>query len=127
VSDLLLGAKRARAKPLYWEWRFSITGEPFHRSPMLAMREGHWKLLMNPDRNRVELFDIPHDPTELLNVAKDHPEVVQRMSEKLIGWSGRLPPGPLDASAGKNDYPWPVSKAASADAPKPPAKKGNSK
>jgi|694.fasta_scaffold131064_2 arylsulfatase A-like enzyme len=127
VSDLLLGAKRARAKPLYWEWRFSITGEPFHRSPMLAMREGHWKLLMNPDRSRVELFDIPHDPTELLNVAKDHPEVVQRMSEKLIGWSGRLPPGPLDASAGKNDYPWPVSKAASADAPKPPAKKGNSK
>ena len=116
VSDVLLGATRGRTAPLYWEWRFSITGEPFHRSPMLAMREGKWKLLMNPDRSRVELFDIPADPTELLNVAKDHPDVVQRMSEKLLDWKATLPPGPVDDDAGKNDYPWPVPPAAAADA-----------
>lgn len=127
VSDVLLGATRGRTTPLYWEWRFSIVGEPFHRSPMLAMREGHWKLLMNPDRSRVELFDIPHDPTELLNVAKDHPDVVQRMSEKLIGWKGTLPPGPVAADAGKNDYPWPGSKAASVGTQEPSAKKRNPK
>jgi len=69
---------------------------------------------MNPDRSRVELFDIPEDPTELLNVAKDHPDIVQRMSEKLLGWKDTLPPGPVDDDAGKNDYPWPVSPAAAA-------------
>ena len=107
ISDILLGASRARIKPLFWEWRFSISGEPFHRSPMLAMREGNWKLLMNPDGSRIELYDIPHDPTELLNLADRQPDLVKRMSQQLLAWKQTLPPGPTDPTAGKNDYPWP--------------------
>jgi hypothetical protein len=40
-----------RAKPLFWEWRFRVRGEPFHRSPQPAIRDGNWKLLMNPDQH----------------------------------------------------------------------------
>ena len=107
VSDILCGQARPRATPLFWEWRFGIVGEPFHRSPILAIREGDWKLLLNPDRSRVELYDIPRDPTQLSNTAKDHPEIVERLANKALAWQATLPKGPVEASAGKADYPWP--------------------
>jgi hypothetical protein len=55
-----------------WEWRFRIFNHPWNRSPMLAIRDGQWKLLMNPDRTRVELYDAERDPGEALNVAAAH-------------------------------------------------------
>lgn len=107
VSDILLGASRSRRTPLLWEWRFRIMGEPFHRSPMLAIREGDWKLLLNPDRSRVELYDIPRDPTQLNNVAEHHADVVERLAAQVLAWQQTLPEGPVEPSAGKADYAWP--------------------
>jgi arylsulfatase A-like enzyme len=107
VSDILEGKSRPRKNPLFWEWRFQIAGEPFHRSPMLAVREGDWKLLFNPDRSRVELYDIPRDPTQLNNVAEKHPELVERLTKQALDWQATLPKGPIEASAGKDNYPWP--------------------
>jgi arylsulfatase A-like enzyme len=107
MADVLLGASRPRTRPLMWEWRFRVMGEPFHRSPILAIRDGQWKLLLNPDRSRVELYDIPRDPTELANQADKHPEIVERLASQVLRWQKELPPGPLDPTAGKADYPWP--------------------
>lgn len=103
MGDVLLGSPRPRATSLYWEWRFRIAGEPFHHSPILAVREGDWKLLMNPDRSRVELYDIPRDPTQLSNAADKHPEIVSRLSERVLAWQKELPPGPLDPGAGRQN------------------------
>ena len=108
VSDILFGQSRPRTTPLMWEWRFRIFGEPFHRSPILAIREGDWKLLLNPDRSRVELYDIPRDPTQLTNMAKDQPEIVERLAKEVVAWQATLPKGPVEPSAGKDDYPWPA-------------------
>jgi N-acetylgalactosamine-6-sulfatase len=77
---------------------------------MLAIRDGKWKLLMNPDRSRVELYDIPRDPMELDNQAAAQPEVVARLQSKLLAWQKTLPPGPVEPGAGQNDYPWPKGK-----------------
>jgi len=107
MSDVWLGASRARTKPLMWEWRFRIYGELFHRSPILAIREGDWKLLINPDRSRIELYNIPSDPTELNNLADDHPEIVERLASQVLGWQKTLPEGPIEPEAGKLQYPWP--------------------
>ena len=107
VSDIFSGNSRARVTPLLWEWRFRIAGEPFHHSPMLAIREGDWKLLMNPDRSRVELYDVKKDLTQLNNVVERHPDVVSRLSEKVLAWQKELPPGPSDPGAGQIYYPWP--------------------
>ncbi|MBM3889755.1 MAG: N-acetylgalactosamine 6-sulfate sulfatase (GALNS) [Verrucomicrobia bacterium] len=107
MSDALLGRSRPRRTDLFWEWRFRIFGEPFHRSPMLATREGDWKLLMNPDRSRVELYQILRDPTQLDNVADRHKDIVERLAAKVLAWQKTLPEGPVETVAGKSDYPWP--------------------
>ncbi|MBI3207724.1 MAG: sulfatase-like hydrolase/transferase [Candidatus Solibacter usitatus] len=106
-SAVLLGASLPRTKPLFWEWRFNIAGHVNNVSPMLSMRDGDWKLMMNPDKSRVELYSIVKDPMEVRNVAPENPQVVEKMMPRLEAWSKELPPGPRDPAAGKNDYPWP--------------------
>ncbi len=110
MSKAWFGQSQARTKPLLWEWRFRIFGEPFHRSPVLAIREGEWKLLMNPDRSRMELYNIQRDPIQLDNIADKHPDVVARLSKTLLAWQKSLPPGPVEPAAGRNDYRWPGTK-----------------
>lgn len=109
MSDTWLGKTKERTKPLMWEWRFKIHGDIIHKSPMLAIREGKWKLLLNPDKSRIELYDIPNDPGEMNNLALKYPDVTKRLSEGLLRWKRTLPPGPVDEEAGKNAYPWPES------------------
>jgi N-acetylgalactosamine-6-sulfatase len=110
VSDIFLGHSRPRNTSLLWEWRFHVFGEPFHQSPMLAIREGDWKLLLNPDRSRIELYEIKKDLTQLNNVAVAHREIVERLSAKVLAWQKELPPGPLDSAVGAISYPWPKPK-----------------
>ena len=74
---------------------------------MLAMRKGKWMLLMNPDRSRVELFDIPADPMQLDNLASKQPHTVEEMAAEVLAWQKTLPEGPIDDNAGSNAYPWP--------------------
>jgi len=84
VSDIWLGAHRARSKPLYW--RASSTGA----AP--AMREGKWKLhLRSRNRTEIELYDLSVDPSESQNVAEKHPDVAARMTAKLEAWVAELP------------------------------------
>jgi N-acetylgalactosamine-6-sulfatase len=111
ISDILTGPSRPRRQPLYWEWRFRIAGYNVNRSPMLAVRDGNWKLLLNPDRSRMELYDIPHDPAEMTNLAAHKPKITGRMAKMALDWQKQLPAGPRDPEAGRNDYPWPMDKA----------------
>ena len=78
-----------------------------HKPPMLAIREGKWKLLMNPDRSRIELYDIPNDPREMTNLAGGNPDIVKKLSKKVLAWQKTLPPGPVETTAGKDEYLWP--------------------
>lgn len=102
------GRSFVRTKPLMWEWRFHIAGHTLNRSPMLAIRDGKWKLLMNSDRSRVELYEIPNDPSEMTNLSEKHPDMVERLAGPLLAWQRSLPKGPVDPGAGSNKYPWPI-------------------
>jgi N-acetylgalactosamine-6-sulfatase len=78
-------AAHVRAKPLFWK-----TSSPGSES---FIREGPWKL-RNPTRKNngeVELYDISADPAESKNLAAQNPEIVSRLSTKLIGWGATLP------------------------------------
>lgn len=94
VSDVLLrGQTRPRHGPLFWEWRSTVFGNPDFIPPPIAVRDGRWKLLTNRDRSRVELYDIPSDPSETTNLAAGHPEVVARLARLALDWKATLPPG----------------------------------
>jgi N-acetylgalactosamine-6-sulfatase len=107
MSAVIRGQPGPRTTPLMWEWRFRVHGHCLNKSPILAIRDGQWKLLLNPDRGRVELYDVPADPMELTNLAERYPGIVARLSDRVLGWQATLPDGPFDADAGSNAYPWP--------------------
>ena len=47
-----------RSKTLMWEWRLKVAGPCWNGPPSLAARKGRYKLLQEPDGNRVELYDM---------------------------------------------------------------------
>lgn len=108
IGDILQGKTRPRTRPLMWEGRMAVIGPVINRNPTLAIRDREWKLLMNPDLNRIELYQIIKDPTEVNNVASQHPDIVKRLSEQLMAWKKTVP-GPVREGAGIMQYNWPVS------------------
>jgi arylsulfatase A-like enzyme len=117
VSEALHGRVHRRQSPLLWEWRFPVAGHPIHKSPRLAIRDGDWKLLLNPDRSRTELYDIPRDPMELRDLAARHPETAERLATRALAWASGLPPGPVSPLAGSNAYAWPAGSPPAAPSP----------
>ena len=111
LSAVFQGQPVERIKPLMWEYRYEMRGRHIQHSPMLAMRENQWKILLNPDRSRVELYNLSDDPSEVDNRAADHPVVAARMSKMLLDWYSTLPNrDKVPADAGTFEYPWPVGK-----------------
>jgi hypothetical protein len=94
VSDIWLGKSRPRSRPLYWEWLFNVIGgkEGGYMPPMLAVRDGDWKLFVNHDGTHAELLDIPKDIGEEHDMAAANPEVVQSLTAKALAWAKSLPP-----------------------------------
>jgi N-acetylgalactosamine-6-sulfatase len=113
VSDIWLGQSRPRRKPLYWEWLFRVWGEEYH-PPMLAIRDGAWKLFVNHDGSRAELYNIPADAAEQHNVAAAHPDVVRELTAKALAWQKTLPPSQAREQAAAGGQP--------IDTPRKPAK-----
>ncbi len=66
-------------------------GPKSDQSPNLAIRDGRWKLLINDDGSRLELYDMEAATNEQNNVAGTHGEVAKRLSEKLLSWRRSLP------------------------------------
>ncbi len=91
MSDVWLGADRSRRRPLFWEWLFEVVGDPSYTPPRTAVRDGDFKLLINPDGSRPELYNIPDDPTEQHNLAASRAEVVRRLKQELDAWQATLP------------------------------------
>jgi hypothetical protein len=60
----------------------------------LAIRDNEWKLLVNPDGKRAELYRPVDDPEERHNLADQHPDVVDRLKSIVMEWQKTLPPSP---------------------------------
>lgn len=86
MSAALLGNAVERTRPLFWDLRFNTPGDFINQCPRLAVREGRWKLFMNPDGSGIELYDIVRNSLEVDNLADTHPDVVQRLSRMLLKW-----------------------------------------
>ena len=91
MSRALLGIKpQRRKKDLMWDFgRNRYFGRPpqaWHQSPHLAIRRGDYKLLVNADGTRLELYDMRKDPNETTNIADRHPRLCRELSDRVIGW-----------------------------------------
>lgn len=107
VRDILAGSGRQRNRPLFWDWRFTQAGSLIHHSPQLAVRDGRWKLLMNRDGSRVELYNMAGNALEVDNLADQNPELAERLSRQLLEWHAELPPGEPVPESGRISYRWP--------------------
>ncbi len=65
-----------------------------------AARDGRWKLRLNPHpggETAVELYDLVNDPGERWDVAAQQPDIVRRLSERMLAYSretgAKLPEG----------------------------------
>ncbi len=86
------GESQARSNPLHWEWLFNVQGAgDGYVPPMLAIRDGDWKLLLDHKGGGAQLYQIPNDPGELNDLAAKEPDVVKQLSEKALAWVKTLP------------------------------------
>ncbi|MDR1335619.1 MAG: sulfatase-like hydrolase/transferase [Tannerella sp.] len=84
VSEVLLGnAQTVRATPLFWEFGKNVANQV---SPHIAVRDGNWKLLVNADGSRVELYNMATDFLEKTNVAAANPAVVNQLKPMAMEW-----------------------------------------
>lgn len=113
VSDIWLGATRARARPLNWEWLFNVQGpDDGYMPPMLAVRDGDWKLFTSHKGGDAQLFNIPKDSGEEHDVASEHPDVVKSLTQKAFDWVKSLPPSPARDRAASTGKPQDNGRAA---------------
>lgn len=87
-----------RERPVYFE--YASTGQNFRhmkphlsrdKSPELAVREGDWKLLMTPNGQQIELYNMAKDPFETTDVSKQQRQEVEQLSRKLATWRSKFP------------------------------------
>src|SRR5690606_28665119 len=95
LSAVLIGKKASHQGPVFWEYGrndkvFKYPPAP-DRSPNLAVREGHWKLLANDDGSGIELYNLADDPNETRNLANENARVTQSLLKQVLQWRHSLP------------------------------------
>lgn len=99
VLALLKGGTVEREKPMFWEWRY---GKDQNTKPMLAVREGPWKLFLHQQDGSVELYNVMRDRAETMDLASQYPERVKRLSALAIEWKKTLPEQPSPSATSKS-------------------------
>jgi N-acetylgalactosamine-6-sulfatase len=90
ITPALAGDGFRRATPIYWQ-----NPTAGRRGPVFAIRDGQWKLLVEPDGTDPQLFDLETDEVESRDLAASEPAIVAALWEKVRQWSATLPP-PLE-------------------------------
>ena len=88
-SKVLLGEPSNRSEPIFWEYGSFGTIKPGRKenvSPYLAMRDGDWKILCQPDGSDAQLFNLKDDPSEKSDLTNNNPERAEEMKSSLTGW-----------------------------------------
>lgn len=86
-SVVLLGKKQKVKKDLYWYYNNNpVPGKKENISPTLAIRSGKWKLLMDPDGTKKQLYNLEADHRETTSVADREVAVTTVLTLKLNSW-----------------------------------------
>ena len=82
---------RPRAHSIMFDYRADGYGFCWNQAPRLAIVKPGWKLLLNPDSSRLELFNRSV-PFEADSVAAANADTVQSMRAELLAWMATLDP-----------------------------------
>lgn len=86
-SAVLTGKKQKINKDLYWYYNNNpVPGKAENISPTLAIRSGKWKLLMEPDGGKKQLYNLETDHRETTNVVGSEATVAATLTSKLKSW-----------------------------------------
>ena len=95
MSAAFRGEQPLRDRPMFWEYgrdpSYLRPGLESDRSPALAVRDKNWKLLMNTDGTRLELYDFTNGFDETQNVAKANRDIATRLGDALLEWWQSIP------------------------------------
>jgi len=88
------GTSPAERTPIFWEHEGNA-----------AVRKDHWKLVRIGREGPWELYDMNSDRTELHDLSKTHPEVVQTLAGEWEAWAVRahIKPCPHEKRHGKKE------------------------
>ena len=86
MSDVFRGSTRSRVRPLMWEYGTVSALSP--ASPKLAIRDGQYKFMRDPDGSQRELYLIPQDHAEANNLVNQpaYAAVVTNLEAQLMAW-----------------------------------------
>jgi arylsulfatase A-like enzyme len=93
VSAVWRGETIPKRGPLYWEYGRNDEFFRFgpERSPNVAVRRENWKLLVNADGSKTELYDLTLDPKEARNLAEAKPDLARELRKLALDWREALP------------------------------------
>lgn len=89
MSAAFVGRSLQRAQPVFWEFGVNekvSLGRKEHSSPKLAMRDGNWKFLIDPDGSNAELYDLSTDLAERHNLAPQLSSRTAAFSTRILTW-----------------------------------------
>jgi len=93
VAPTLLDLAGISAPPDYQGTSLLTSRDPLtlfftdYSLPLAGIREGRWKLILEPGTSRIKLFDLESDPLETHNVAAKFPGRVKDWRTRLEEWT----------------------------------------
>lgn len=91
LSSALLGGCPSRSKPVFWQYgpphATLKPGKEEYISPSLAVRDGRWKLLVEPGGSGAELYDLQTDIGEARNLVEEENTRASVLWKRLRRWT----------------------------------------
>ena len=104
LSATFIGQSAAgRTQPLFWKRPPDRPGTPDDPLPDFAVRDGNWKLLVQEDGSRPQLYNLAKDEGEANNLAAQETQLVQRLTKAVLDWNRTLPVVKLPAERTFNE------------------------
>lgn len=86
-SAVWLGKTNNHPHDLFWYYNNQpVPGKKEYISPLLAMRSGNWKFLMDPGGANRQLYNLQSDPLESNNLVTKDPDRAKKMATQLQEW-----------------------------------------